>query len=448
MENFEVVVIGGGPGGSDCAIRLAQRGKRVAIVEKEHFGGTCTNVGCIPTKALLSASELYARVREKGKRFGITGEVSYDLKTMLKHMERSVLMSRKGTETLLKKYNVTIIRGTALYNERSFFIKETGEQLKAEKFVIATGSRPKIPSPFRVEGIWSSDDVFNMEEVPDSITIVGGGVIGVEMATLFSNLGSSVTLIELMDRLLPTEDVDVSKAIERALSRRKVRVVLSTAVERLESGEKFKLFLSNGEEVLSERVLVSIGREPVIPEGLEKAVKTERGAVVTNENFESSLPGIYAIGDVRGKVMLAHVASAEGVYVAEKLSGYESHIDFEAFPSVVYSSPEVASVGKKEDEKGLEEGFRSFLFPLSANGRANTMGERDGFAKLITNDKGIIVGGSLVGAHVSETLMELVLAVKHGLSIQDLTEAIHPHPTIAESIRDAAEGLEGKPLHI
>jgi len=204
MRKFDVVVIGGGPGGSDCAIRLAQRGKKVAIVEKKHFGGTCTNVGCIPTKALLYVSGLYAGIKEKGKR----------------------LMSRKGTEALLKKYGVAIIKGTAYFDRGNFYVEESGEELKGDYYVIATGSQPKIPATLRVEGVWNSDDVFTMESIPQSIVIIGGGVIGIEMATLFSNLGSSVTIVEMMNRLLPNEDIDVSKAIEKSLTRRGIKVLL------------------------------------------------------------------------------------------------------------------------------------------------------------------------------------------------------------------------------
>lgn len=448
MEKFDVVVIGGGPGGSDCAIRLAQRGKKVAIVEQKFFGGTCTNVGCIPTKALLHASGLYAGIKERGKRLGLSGELSFDFNSMKKHMERSVMMSRKGTETLLKKYGVAIIKGTAYFDKGNFYLEKSGEQLNGDYFVIATGSSPKIPEALKVEDVWSSDDVFTMESIPESIVIIGGGVIGIEMATLFSNLGSSVTVVEMMNRLLPAEDIDVSKTIEKSLARRGIKILLSTVVEKIEKQEKFNIVLNDKSELVSDRVLVSIGREPVIPRGLEKALSTERGAIVTDENFRSSIPNILAIGDVRGKVMLAHVASAEGIAVAEKLSGKESEIAFNAFPSVVYSTPEVASVGIKEGESGLKKGLRSFIFPMSANGRANTMGEREGFVKLIVNDKNIIVGGSLIGAHVSEIMMEVVLAVKKGLTLEDLTSTIHPHPTIAEAIRDAAEGLEGNPLHI
>ena len=448
MRKFDVVVIGGGPGGSDCAIRLAQRGKKVAIVEKKHFGGTCTNVGCIPTKGLLYVSGLYAGIKEKGKRLGLSGELSYDLKGMKKHMERSILMSRKGTEALLKKYGVAIIKGTAYFDRGNFYVEESGEELKGDYYVIATGSQPKIPATLRVEGVWNSDDVFTMESIPQSIVIIGGGVIGIEMATLFSNLGSSVTIVEMMNRLLPNEDIDVSKAIEKSLTRRGIKVLLSTAVKKIEKSETFNIKLNNEMEFSSERVLVAIGREPVIPKGLEEKIDTDKGAIITDRDFKSSLPNVYAIGDARGKVMLAHVASAEGVYVAEKLSGNNPEIDFNAFPSVVYSTPEVASVGLKEEEDGLKDGLKSFLFPMSANGRANTMGERDGFVKLVVDAKGTIVGGSLVGAHVSETLMELVLAIKKRMTLKDLSEVIHPHPTISEAIRDAVEGLEGNPLHI
>ena len=399
----------------------------------------------------MTSSGLLRKLNDKGKRIGIIGEATYDLNKMMKHMNRSITMSRKGTESLLAKYGVTIIRDNVVYRDGAFVLEGNGEKLLANDFVLATGSRPKIPGFLRIDGLWSSNDVFLMEKVPSSILIIGGGVIGVEMATLFSDLGAKVTVVELMNRIIPTEDIESSSVLENSLKKKGVGVKTGVKVERVEKAEAgFNTFLSTGEEINTEKVLVAIGREPVIPEGLETTGLVVRGKVATDEEtFATSMENVYAIGDVRGQIMLAHVASAEGLTVAEELSGESYEFCRDAIPSVIFSEPEIASTGVRETETPLGEEFEKFVFPMSANGRANTLAERDGFAKLIARkDNHEIVGLTVVGPLVTDILMEGVLAIKNKLTVHELTEAIHPHPTVSEIVKDTAEGLEGYPIHI
>lgn len=450
LSKYDAIVVGGGPGGSDCAIRLSQRGKKVAIVERKEFGGTCTNVGCIPTKALLTVAKLYSDVKEKGKRFGVLAQVDIDLKTVMKHMNRSILMSRKGTETLLRKYGVEIIKDNVVYKNGSFYLENADEILDAEKIVLATGSKPKIPKALAVEGIWTSNEVFSMPEFPESILIIGAGYIGVEMATIFNAFGTKVTLVELQSRVIPFEDVDASTVLEKSLKKRGVKVKTGVAVEKVQKLDNgFLTNLSDGEQLETEKVLVAIGRAPVYPKGLEETELVENGKITTNEDFETKWPNVYAIGDVRGAIMLAHVASAEGIALAEKLSGNDYTYYSETVPAVIFCEPEIASTGIKETEDGLSDEYDKFLFPMSANPRANILAERDGFVKLIANKNDHKIAGiTIVGPNAVELLMEGVVVINEQLTVEELLKSIHPHPTLSEIIRDAAEGLEGNSIHI
>jgi len=450
LPKYDVIVVGGGPGGSDCAIRLSQRGKKVAIVERKEFGGTCTNVGCIPTKALLTVAKLYSDIKEKGKRLGVLAQVDIDLKTVMKHMNRSILMSRKGTETLLKKYGVEIIKDNVVYKNGSFYLENANEILDTEKIVLATGSKPKIPKTLAVEGIWTSNEVFSMSEFPESILIIGAGYIGVEMATIFNAFGTKVILVELQPRIIPFEDIDASIVLEKSLKKRGVKVETGVAVEKIEKLDNgFLTALSDGEQLETEKVLVAIGRAPVYPEGLEDTELVENGKITTNKDFETKWPNVYAIGDVRGAIMLAHVASAEGIALAEKLSGKDYDYYSETVPAVIFCEPEIGSTGIKETEDGLSDDYDKFLFPMSANPRANILAERDGFVKLIANKSDHkIVGITIVGPNAVELLMEGVVVINGQLTVEELLKSIHPHPTLSEIIRDAAEGLEGNPIHI
>ncbi len=450
---YDAIVIGAGPGGYVCAVKLAHLGKKVLVVEKGELGGTCTNWGCIPTKALLSGAQLLASVKEKGTRLGVKATPSIDFKSLKDHMQRTVIMSRKGIEYLFKKNGIDLKRGTAYFLEPwKIEIEETGEVLEAKSVVLANGSVPKLFPPFsEVDGVWTSDDVFSMEELPSSILIVGGGAIGVEFATLFSILGVEVTLVELLEHILPAEDDDVASEVRKSLQKRGVKIFESSKVSSLSKGSSgflWKLETPRGlVEGMSERVLVSVGRIPRIGEDLKDVgLEIERGVKV-DSRMRANIPGVYAVGDVVGGVMLAHLAMMQGVIAAYNIAGVDKEMDYTAIPSVIFSHPEVGAVGLREkDLKGTD--YKVFKYPFSANGRARAMEEREGFVKVISDGDGKIVGFSAVGPMATELLMEGVIAVRFGLRAEDLSLTIHPHPTLSEAVLGAFEGVADRPIHL
>ncbi len=450
---YDAVVIGAGPGGYVAAIKLGQRGKKVALVEKSFVGGTCTNWGCIPTKALLSSVHLYSEIVEKSKQLGVNVEnVQYDFSAMKNHMNRVVTMSRKGIEYLLKKYNIELINAQATIESHN--LVRAGElKLETRNIVIATGSYPSLIPPFDgVPGVWTSDDVFKMENLPQSILIVGGGVIGVEFATFFSALKVPVVIVELMEHILPTEDKDVAELIARSLKKRGVQIYESskvTGVEPVDGGFKCSIETKEGTiEKISHKVLVSIGRRPKIGEDVKAlGIEIQRG-IKTNQKMQTNIPNIYAVGDVRGQIMLAHVAMCEGVVAAKNICGEEAHMDYSAVPSVIFSNPEIASVGVHEKDVDPSK-VKIFSFPLSANGRARTILEKEGFAKLIADKQTLrVLGMTIVSPSATDMIMEGVIAVRNGLNAKQLEESIHPHPTLTETVLGAIEGVVEMPIHL
>ncbi|MCD6550672.1 dihydrolipoyl dehydrogenase [Thermotoga sp.] len=448
---YDAVIIGGGPGGYVCAIKLAQLGKKVALVEKEALGGTCTNKGCIPTKAMLTASHLMSEIKEKAAKYGLkVSSVKFDVPSMMKHVEKSVMMSRKGIEYLMKKNNVDVFMGTGVIEDKNtVVVKETGERLETKNLVLAHGSVPSVFPPFDVDGIWTSDDVFKLGEFPKSLLIVGGGVIGVEFATFFSSFEVNVTIVEVADHILPYEDEDVAEEVKKSLKRKGVKILEKTKVTALKKTEDgFEATLETGETLKAEKVLLAVGRKPNIPEDVKAlGVKVERG-VVTDKRMKTNVEGVYAIGDIRGEIMLAHVAMYEGIVAAKNIVGIEEEMDYSAVPNIIFSSPEVASTGVKEKDVNPEN-VVIFKFPVSANGRARTMLENIGFVKVIADKKsGVILGMSIVSPSATDMIMEGVIAVKYRMKAKDLEEAIHPHPTLTETVLGALEGVSGKPIHL
>lgn len=450
---YDAVVIGAGPGGYVAAIKLAQRGKKVALVEKSFVGGTCTNWGCIPTKALLSSAHLYSEILEKSKQLGVNVEnVQYDFSAIKSHMNKVVTMSKKGIEYLLKKYNVELINAEAKI-ESPNLVKAGESKLETKNIVIATGSFPSLIPPFdKVPGIWTSDDVFKMEKLPESILIIGGGVIGVEFATFFSVLKIPVTVVELMEHILPTEDKDVAETVAKSLRKKEVQIYESSKVVDLQTtNEGFKCVIETKEGIIektAQKVLVSVGRKPKIGDDVKAlGIEIQRG-IKTNEKMQTNIPNIYAIGDVRGQIMLAHVAMYEGVVAAKNICGEEVYMDYSAVPSVIFSNPEVASVGVHEKDVDPSK-VKIFSFPLSANGRARTILEREGFAKVIAEKETLrVLGMTIVGPSATDMIMEGVIAVKNKLNAKELEESIHPHPTLTEMILGAIEGIVEMPIHL
>jgi dihydrolipoamide dehydrogenase len=449
---YDVIVIGGGPGGYVAAIRLAQLGKKVAIIEKENLGGTCTNKGCIPTKALLTAAHLYTDIISKSKKLGVkVDNVSYELSGIMKHMNKSVTMSRKGIEYLMKKNNIDVFKGIGEILDKNH-VKVNDDIIEGEYLILAHGSIPSMFPPFnQIEGIWTSDDVFKMTELPDSIVIIGGGVIGIEFATFFASLGKKVHVVELADHILPFEDADIAQEVKKSLIKKGVKVYEKTKVKDVKKDENYIVIAEseNGEiELTADRVLLAVGRSPNIPEDVKKlGVTIERG-VVTDNTLKTSIDNIYAIGDIRAKIMLAHVAMFEGIVAAHNIAGEKMEMDYSAVPSIIFSSPEIASTGLKEKDLDPDKIIIG-KFPVSANGRARTMEERDGFAKVIADkETKKVLGFAVVSPSATDMIMEGVLAVKHGLTVEEIANSIHPHPTLTETILGAFEDAEGMALHI
>ncbi len=450
---YDAAVIGAGPGGYVSAIKLAQRGKKVVLFEKSFLGGTCTNWGCIPTKALLSSAHLYTEILEKSSQLGIgVNDIFFDFSRILSHMSKVVLASRKGIEYLLKKYGVEIVFGEAIVESPSM-VKVGGKTFEARNLVIATGSFPSLIPPFdQIPGVWTSDDVFKMNELPESVLIVGGGVIGIEMATFFSALKVPVTIVEIMPHILPTEDLDVSQVVARSLKKRNVQIYEQSKIVEIKTAEKGFLCIieTNGEqyEKQFDKVVISVGRKPLIPESVRSlGVQIGRG-IKTNDRMQTNIPNVYAVGDVRGEIMLAHVAMYEGIVAAKNICGEDARMDYSAVPNVIFSTPEVASVGLKEKDTDPSKA-KIFSFPFSANGRARTMLEKDGFVKVIADKDTLrVLGMTIVGPNATEMIMEAVIAVRNKLTAYQLEESIHPHPTLTESILGALEGVVEKPIHL
>ncbi len=453
---YDAIVIGSGPGGYVTAIRLAQLDKSVAVIEKAKTGGTCTNVGCIPTKAMLTVSHLYTDIQKKAARFGITVTgCEYDIDRIVKHTNKIVDDSRKGIQFLFKKNGVDYYQGTAVVQDpETVKIQETGDELNCRNLVLAHGSTPVMFPPFsNVDGIWTSDEFFQMDAVPESIVVVGGGVIGVELSTVLAGLGTKVHMVELLDQILPNEDADVAKVIRRSLSRQGVNIKEGhkvSDVTKTDAGYVCTIDAKDGsqEQVTVERVLLVVGRRPVIPDDVKQlGIEIDRG-VVTNRSMQTSIENIYAVGDIRADIMLAHVAMAEGIVVAHTIAGQPKEMSYSATPWVIFSSPEIASAGLREREADLEK-VAVATFPMAANGRARTMGERDGFVKVLSDkETHVVLGLTIVSPNATDMIMEGVLAVRHGLTVDEMVEAIHPHPTLTESVLGALEVAEGLPIHL
>ncbi|MBI1216015.1 MAG: dihydrolipoyl dehydrogenase [Alphaproteobacteria bacterium] len=465
-EQYDVVVIGSGPGGYVCAIRAAQLGLKTACVEKDDtLGGTCLNVGCIPSKALLSVSEKYAQAAHDFEGLGIgVGTPKIDLKKMMAHKDKVVGANTQGIAFLFKKNKVDHIVGTGAItgpNTVEVSGKDGKTTLEAKNIVIATGSESTPLPGITVDErqIVTSTGALALPKVPKSLAVIGGGVIGLEMGTVWQRLGAKVTVIEFMDRLMPGMDMEVSKEMKKILTKQGMEFKLSTKVTGAETAKgKVTLTLepANGgdaEKLEVETVLLAIGRRPYTAGlGLEKAgvIVDNRGRVVVDDHFQTDIKGIYAIGDVIRGPMLAHKAEDEGVVVAEIIAGQSGHINYDAIPSVVYTFPEVAAVGQTEEQlkdAGVE--YKVGKFPFMANGRARAMNATDGFVKILADAKtDRVLGCHIVGAEAGTLIAELALAIEFGASSEDIARTCHAHPTLNETVKEAALAVDGRPIHI
>lgn len=461
-ETFDVVVIGSGPGGYVCAIRAAQLGLKVACIEKDNtLGGTCLNVGCIPSKALLSVSEKYEQAAHQFGDLGIdVGKPRVDLKKMMAHKEKVVNANTQGISFLFKKNKITHLIGLGTITAPGE-VEVAGKKIQAKNIVIATGSESTPLPGVNVDEkqIVTSTGALSLPHVPVSMAVIGGGVIGLEMGTVWQRLGTKVTVIEFLDRILPGNDLEVSKEMKKILSKQGMEFKLSTKVMGAEKGkDKVTLTLQaatgGSEEKLDvETVLLAIGRRPYTAGlGLDKVgVKLDnRGRIEIDGHFQTNVPGIYAIGDVVRGAMLAHKAEDEGVVVAEIIAGQSGHINYDTIPGVVYTYPEVASVGKTEEQlKEAGIAYKAGKFPYMANGRARAMAAIDGFVKILADAKtDRVLGCHIVGAEAGTLIAEVVAVMEFGGSAEDIARTCHAHPTLNEVVKEAALAVDGRPIHI
>ena len=462
-QTYDITIIGAGPGGYVAAVRAAQLGLKVALVEKEHLGGVCLNWGCIPTKALLRNAEVVSLLG-RGKEFGftVTGfEADYGAA-----VDRSRKVSRrlvKGIGVLMRKNGIEVIEGHGTLKSPQVVEVALDEgdtrTLQTHNIVVATGGRARTIPGITPDGerVLTYREAIVLREVPQSVVIVGAGPIGMEFAHVWHTYGAEVTIVEMLPHALPLEDEEVSAEVERALKRRRVRLLTSTRVQGVETtaaGVRVSVAGDQGEQVLeAERVLVAIGARPNSENlGLaEIGVRVERGCVVVDDHLRTDVPGIYSIGDVTGKLPLAHVASAQGIVVAETIAGVETvTLDCEMMPRCTYCHPQVASFGLTEAqavERGYEVKVGKFAF--RANGKALALGDRDGFVKIVADaTSGEILGAHLVGPEVTELLPELVLAHNWELTPDEIARSVHAHPTLSEALMEAAHAVFGKAIHV
>jgi dihydrolipoamide dehydrogenase len=461
MKEYDVIVIGAGPGGYVCAIRAAQLGFKVACVEKDPtLGGTCLNVGCIPSKALLTASHKYASTKNHLGEFGVeVSGVKLNLKKMMQHKNNVIEANTKGIEFLFRKNKVDWIKGLASFVDQKT-IAVAGESYTAKHIIIATGSSvmdlPNVAIDEKT--IVSSTGALELSEVPKEFAVIGGGVIGLEMAAVWSALGAKVTIIEYLDRILPPMDEDISKEMQKIMVRDGLTFMLSTKVTGAEiKGKKVTLSIEDakGGNIRTQsfdKVLVAIGRKAnTTGLALDKAgvALDDRGRVITDAHFKTNVNGIYAIGDVREGAMLAHKAEEEGVVLAEQLTGQKPHLDYNLIPNVVYTHPEIASVGQNERElKAAGIDYKIGKFPFMANGRARAMNEMDGYVKILADAKtDRVLGAHIIGADAGTLIGEVVMAMEFGASSEDIARTCHAHPTLQEVIKEAALAVDKRAIH-
>jgi len=455
----EAVVIGGGPGGYVAAIRLGGLGKETLLVEREKLGGVCVNIGCIPSKALIRVAKLKQRI-EAAKQIGVevTG-VNVDFAKVQTWKQGVVDHLVSGVEYLLKGNNVQVMKGAGKFtgpHQLEVTTPSGTEVVEAKDIIIATGSRYFDLPAFKFNGttIISSTEALSFEEVPKKMVIIGGGVSGLELGTMYAQLGCKVTVIEMLDQLLPGTDIALVRIVERSLRKLGIEYHVKSGANEFRDGKVYAT-LEDGKEGAFEadKVLVTVGRRPNSDGiGLEKTgVQTDsHGFIQVNKKMQTNVPGVYAIGDVVGPPMLAHKASKEGIVAAEVIAGLSSEADFRAIPGVIFTDPEIATVGLTESQ-AKEKGYDPIVgrFPFTALGRAQLAGETEGFAKIVADRaSNLVLGVHIVGSEASDMISEATLAIEMGATLEDIGFTVHPHPTLPESVMEAAEAAKGKAIHI
>ncbi len=461
-EKFDVTVIGGGPAGYVCAIRLSQLGLKTACIESRgSLGGTCLNIGCIPSKSLLNMSESFHKAKNFSN-IGIEiGEIKLNLEKMMSNKDSSVTTLTKGVEFLFKKNKITYIKGVASFDGKNEILVKNDKseiKIKTDKSVISTGSEPlSLPGvDFDEKKILSSTGALNISKVPKKMVVVGGGYIGLEMGSVWSRLGSEVQVIEYLDHITPGLDKEISNEFMKILKKQNIKFELNTKVEKItknNQGVVIETSTKNSKnKIEADVVLISVGRKPYTDKlNLEKIGVNldKKGKIIVNKNFETNVKNVYAIGDVIDGPMLAHKAEEEGIAVAELIAGQSGHVNYDIIPGVIYTTPEVAYVGKNEEElKKKKINYKIGKFPFLANSRAKAINEPEGFVKILvesTTDR--VLGVHIIGPHAGEMIAEMSVAMEFGASSEDIARTCHAHPTFSEAIKEAALSVEKRQIH-
>ena len=465
MSNkFQAVVIGGGPGGYVCAIRLAQLGMKTACIESRgSLGGTCLNVGCIPSKSLLNLSEEFHKVKNLSNKGIEVGEVKLNLNKMMKSKEKAVTVLTKGVEFLLKKNNVTYFKGVGSFKSKNeISVKDSNKNetlIFSEKVIVATGSVP-TPLPgidFDEKIVVSSTGVLKLDKVPKKMVVVGGGYIGLEMGSVWSRLGAEVHVVEFLDHITPGMDKEISNEFMKILKKQGIKFHMQHKVDKIEKKNSSAVISTtdkdgNKKDFDCEVVLVSVGRKPNT-EGLnlEKIGVNldDKNRIQTDKNFKTNLDNIYAIGDVISGPMLAHKAEDEGIAVAENIVGQSGHVNYDTIPGVIYTTPEVASIGKTEEQlNDLNIKYKIGKFSFMANSRAKAIDDTEGFVKILADEKtDKVLGAHLIGPHAGELIAEIGVAMEFGASSEDIARTCHAHPTFSEAVKEAALSVDKRAIH-
>ena len=461
-EKFDVTVIGGGPAGYVCAIRLSQLGLKTACVESRgSLGGTCLNIGCIPSKSLLNMSESFHRAKNFSN-IGIeTGEIKLNLEKMMSNKDSSVATLTKGVEFLFKKNKVTYIKGVGSFNgNNEILVKNDKSELtiKTDKTIISTGSEPlSLPGiDFDEKKILSSTGALNISKLPKKMVVVGAGYIGLEMGSVWSRLGTEVHVIEYLDHITPGLDKEISNEFMKILKKQNIKFELNTKVEKIAKSDQGVVIETSSKDsknkIEADVVLISVGRKPYTDKlNLEKIGVNldKKGKIIVNKNFETNVENVYAIGDVIDGPMLAHKAEEEGIAVAELIAGQSGHVNYDIIPGVIYTSPEVAYVGKNEEELKEEKiNFKVGKFPFMANSRAKAINEPEGFVKILAESAtDRVLGVHIIGPHAGEMIAEMSVAMEFGASSEDIARTCHAHPTFSEAIKEAALSVDKRQIH-
>ena len=463
-EKFQAVVIGGGPGGYVCAIRLAQLGLKTACIESRgSLGGTCLNIGCIPSKSLLNLSEEFHKVKDLSNKGIEVGQVKLNLSKMMKSKDKAVTVLTKGVEFLLKKNKVTYFKGTGSFKSKNeILIKESENKethVEADKIIIATGSLPvSLPGvKFDEKVIVSSTGALKLEQVPKKMVVVGGGYIGLEMGSVWSRLGTEVHVVEFLDHITPGMDKEISTEFMKILKKQKINFHLQHKVEQIKKNSTNATVSTLDKEGKKKDfdcdvVLVSVGRKPnTIGLNLDKVNidLDKKNRIKTDKNFKTNQDNIYAIGDVIAGPMLAHKAEDEGIAVAENIAGQSGHVNYDTIPGVIYTTPEVASIGKTEEQlKELNIKYKIGKFSFMANSRAKAIDDAEGFVKILADEKtDKVLGAHLIGPHAGELIAEIGVAMEFGASSEDIARTCHAHPTFSEAVKEAALSVDKRAIH-